>query len=386
MHAAQRQRTRDLLQSRGLDSALFAHPHSVAWLTGFAPPVQGGRSAFAAGPTLVWYAGGSFTLVAVDAWASLAAPFAQETDGSLVTYRGYTIEQELDAPCNLRQALAGLRAAFPVRGQKMGVELTEAPAAAMELLAGDGAVPEVAAIDGGLQPLRMVKTDEELGKLRRNFALGDVGHAAARAAAVVGASEIEVWTAVETAIQVAAGCRVPIGNDCVVGRRLNNIGGWPEDQRLIAGDSLIVDISATHNGYWSDSCATYVLGQPSPRQVQMHRAASDALALGASLLRPGAVCKEIDRAMRHAVETAGYPVYPHHSGHGVGVSGHEGPRIVPYSEERLAAGMVVMLEPGIYFPGETGVRVEDGFLITEDGAEQLTAHDKRLVAQVHNKL
>ena len=82
--------------------------------------------------------------------------------------------------------------------------------------------------------------------------------------------------------------------------------------------------------------------------------------------------------MRHAVEAAGYPVYPHHSGHGVGVSGHENPRIVPYSEERLEAGMVVMLEPGIYFPGETGVRVEDGYLIGEDGAIQCTAHDKRL--------
>jgi Xaa-Pro aminopeptidase len=82
--------------------------------------------------------------------------------------------------------------------------------------------------------------------------------------------------------------------------------------------------------------------------------------------------------MRHAIEAAGYPVYPHHSGHGVGVSGHEQPRIVPHSDETLAAGMVIMLEPGIYFPGETGVRLEDGFLITETGAVSLTAHDKHL--------
>jgi Xaa-Pro aminopeptidase len=172
---------------------------------------------------------------------------------------------------------------------------------------------------------------------------------------------------------------VPVGNDCVVGTRQNNIGGWPEDRRLAAGESLIVDISAIRDGYWSDSCATYVAGQPSARQLDMHRVVSETLALGASLLRPGAVCKEIDRALRHHIEAAGYPVYPHHSGHGVGVSGHEGPRIVPYSEERLAPGMVILLEPGIYYPGETGVRLEDGFLITEDGAVQLTAHDKRLV-------
>jgi len=380
MHAEQRQRTRDLLQSRGIDCALFAHPHSVTWLTGFAPPVQVGRSLFAAGPALVFYAGGHFTLIVVDAYAELAAPFALEMDAALSTHPGYSIERELDGPGNLRQVLAELAAAHTNGAGRMGVETSEAPLMAVEQLArtAAGGVHTLVAIDGWLRPLRMVKTGEELGKLRHNFALGDSGHTAARSAAVAGASEIEVWAAVESAIQVAAGCRVPIGNDCVAGTRQDNIGGWPEDRRLAAGGSLIVDISVVRDGYWSDSCATYVAGQPSPRQVEMHRIASRVLALGASLLRPGAVCREIDRAMRHAVETAGYPVYPHHSGHGVGVSGHEGPRIVPYSEERLAPGMVIMLEPGIYFPGETGIRLEDGFLITEEAAVQLTAHDKRL--------
>jgi Xaa-Pro aminopeptidase len=378
MHIEQRQRTRDLLHSRGLDCAIFSHPHSITWLTGFAPPVQVGHHLFAAGPALVLYAGGRFTLVVVDAWADLAAPFAREADGELVTYQGYTIEHEPAGAANLRGALAGLRAGGAWPGGSIGAEVFETPLAVTELLAGL-AVPEITAIDGWLAPLRTVKTDEELTKLRANFALGDCGHAAARAAAVAGASEIEVWAAVETAIQTAAGCRVPVGNDCVVGTRQNNIGGWPEDRRLAAGESLIVDISAIRDGYWSDSCATYVAGQPSARQLDMHRVVSETLALGASLLRPGAVCKEIDRALRHHIEAAGYPVYPHHSGHGVGVSGHEGPRIVPYSEERLAPGMVILLEPGIYYPGETGVRLEDGFLITEDGAVQLTAHDKRLV-------
>lgn len=378
MHAEQRRRTRELLQRFGIESALFAHPHSVTWLTGFAPPVQVGRSLFAAGPALVYYAGERFTLVVVEAWADLAAPFAQEPDGALVAYPGYTIERAIDGPHNLRIALMKLVGDGP-RAARLGVEVAEVPLATAQLLAG-GATPgpEILPIDGWLERLRLVKTDEELAKLRANFALGDRGHAAARQAAVAGASEIEVWMAVERAIQTAAGCRVPIGNDCVVGTRANNIGGWPEDLRLGPGGSLIVDISVVKDGYWSDSCATYVAGSPSARQLDMHRVASETLALGASLLQPGAVCKEIDRAMRGAIEAAGYPVYPHHSGHGVGASGHENPRIVPYSEERLQAGMVILLEPGIYFPGETSVRVEDGYLITEDGAVQLTAHDKRL--------
>jgi Xaa-Pro dipeptidase len=380
MHAVQRQRTRQLLDERGIATALFAHPHSVTWLTGFAPPVQIGRNLFAAGPALVYYAGGRFTLVVVDAWAELAAPFAAEADGLVVTYKGYTIDRELDSPGSLRRVLANLSHAGPIGAGPMGAETVETPLTSARLLAGGwNYAQDLVAIDGWLARLRLVKTDEELGKLRANFALGDIGQAAARAAAVADASEIEIWAAVETAIQTAAGCRIPIGNDCIVGTRENNIGGWPEDRRLGSGDSLIVDISVAQSGYWSDSCATYVAGRPSPRQLDMHRVVSETLALGASLLRPGAICKEIDRAMRHAIEAAGYPIYPHHSGHGVGVSGHENPRIVPYSEERLAAGMVIMLEPGIYFPGETGVRIEDGYLIAEDGAIQWTAHDKRLV-------
>jgi Xaa-Pro aminopeptidase len=96
------------------------------------------------------------------------------------------------------------------------------------------------------------------------------------------------------------------------------------------------------------------------------------------LIRPGVVAKEVDQKVRQFIADAGYPVYPHHTGHSVGVSGHEAPRIVPYSQEVLAEGMVIMLEPGIYIPGEISVRLEDGMLITADGVEILTKHDKSL--------
>ena len=110
----------------------------------------------------------------------------------------------------------------------------------------------------------------------------------------------------------------------------------------------------------------------------MHQTATAALEFAISLVKPGAVASEIDRRVRQFIAGAGYPVYPHHTGHGVGVSGHEEPRIVPYNDVRLEPGMVIMLEPGIYFPGETAVRLEDALLVTEDGAELLTRHDKSL--------
>jgi Xaa-Pro dipeptidase len=169
---------------------------------------------------------------------------------------------------------------------------------------------------------------------------------------------------------------VPVGNDCVVGWRPQNIGGWPLDYEIKPKDSLIVDLSVVLDGYWSDSCATYYAGERTPQQEKMHRTVLDALDFAISLVRPGAVAKDIDQKVRQFIADAGYAVYPHHTGHGVGVSGHEAPRIVPYSDEVLQAGMVIMLEPGIYLPGETSVRIEDAVLVTTDGAEILTKHDK----------
>jgi Xaa-Pro aminopeptidase len=95
-----------------------------------------------------------------------------------------------------------------------------------------------------------------------------------------------------------------------------------------------------------------------------------------SLIR--AVAMEIDQKVREFITAAGYPVYPHHTGHDAGVMGHEGPRLVPYNDEVLAENTVILLEPGIYFPGETGVRLEDAVLVTSDGAVVLPHHDKSL--------
>ena len=242
------------------------------------------------------------------------------------------------------------------------------------------ALPEQATlvpIDGALVPLRMRKTAEELEKLRQNFVLNDLGQAAARAAVRVGATELDVWAAMQSAIQRAAGQRVALGNDCTVGRR-GHIGGWPLGVVIEPGDSFVLDLSTQLHGYWSDSCATYYASDPSPRQIAMHQTVSDALELAVSLLRPGAIASEIDHQVREFMRRAGYPVYGHHTGHGIGVGPHEEPRLVPYSNLRIEPDMVMMVEPGIYFPDETAIRLEHAVLVTGGGVEILTRHDKRL--------
>lgn len=363
MHNEQRQQTAALLDSNNIDCALFSSLESVKWLTGFAPALNTGQPIFAAAPPLVWYEKGDFTLIVLDAQAEYAAGF----DGTLLTYEGYTIREPISSARNLSAVLKDLISS----PRKVGIE---SPTHLIQTLFSRGV--ELLSIDKWLEPLRMVKTAEELVKLRRNFELIEVGHRVAREMVAPGLREIDVWAEIHAAIDKAAGQVVPLGNDCVVSSRQNNIGGLPKDYAIRPNDTLTVDLSTIYQGYWSDSCASYFASEPTAQQVAVRQVVNDALEYAISLIKPGAVAKEIDQKVRHFIERAGLPVYPHHTGHGVGVSGHEAPRIVPYSEEVLQEGMVIMLEPGVYFPGELSIRMEDAVLVTADGAEILTHHDK----------
>jgi len=377
MHQEQRQRTHDLLASKGIQRALFTSLNSVKWLTGFAPPVQL-PNLFLGAPALVWYEAGHYTLVVLDGQQGLVADLQAATDCDVITYMGYTIQQAIASGDRLHETLAPLFRRSQAQGI-VGVEVQETTLLLQQLL--DSALPTRAAImpiDGWLVPLRMIKTAQELQKLRENFALTDVGHVAARKAVQAGKREIDVWTEIHAAVQQAAGRRVPLGNDCVVGYRQNNIGGWPEDLAIREHDNVIVDLSTLAHGYWSDSCMTYYAGEPTAEQVKLHKTCAEALTFAISLVRPGIVAKDLDQGVRQFMQKAGYAVYPHHTGHGVGVTGHEEPRIVPYNDIALEAGMVILLEPGAYFPGQFGARLEDAMLVTANGAEVLTKHDKSL--------
>lgn len=126
-------------------------------------------------------------------------------------------------------------------------------------------------IDGWFDGLRTAKTKEELEKLRASFHLTDRGHSAARQVDLSGKSDIEAWGEVQADVNSAAGERVQLGNNCVVGRRAENGGGFPGAEKIQPGDALILDLSARLNGYWSASTATYYAGEPDETQKAAHR-------------------------------------------------------------------------------------------------------------------
>jgi len=189
-----------------------------------------------------------------------------------------------------------------------------------------------------------------------------------------GVSEISLWGELKAGLEVQAGGRLPMLADLVAGVRTGDMGGLPGAYVLQEGDPVIADIVPRLDGYWGDICGTHFVGAPTAQMANIRGIVHDALRRGMDAVRPGVIARDFDAMLRGTIRAAGYEPYPHHSGHGLGVSFHEEPRLVPYNDMALAPGMVIAIEPGIYLPGVGGVRLENVVLVTEDGCELLTRH------------
>jgi Xaa-Pro dipeptidase len=370
MNAYSLERLEIFLKEHSLAALLLSDPHSLTWLTGYAPPIETGPNPFEGGPALAWVADGQVTLVLSDAEAGAA----MASGAAVQEYLSYTIEAPVAGLRNQTAALVKTLAPFGTLKGAVGVELNQLPAALLEPL--QNALPSAAlqGLDNLLEPLRAVKSAPELERIRAALALCDLAQAKTRALIAPGRTEIEVWGAVKALLEINIGGRVPVLADFIAGKRTAEIGGLPGNYTLQAGDAVIADIVPRLDGYWGDNAGTHFVGEPSADLRKMHIVVLDALQQGIRAVKPGVRACDLDSLLRGLIRDQGYPVYPHHSGHGIGTSYHEQPRLVPYNSLALEVGMVVALEPGIYVSGVGGVRLEDVVLVTESGCEVLTRH------------
>ena len=155
-------------------------------------------------------------------------------------------------------------------------------------------------------------------------------------------------------------------------------------QTIRPGTILLIDGGCSVGGYASDISRTFVLGRPTDKMKKVFDIEFAAQTAALAAARPGVPCGAVDAAARKVIEDAGYgpgyKYFTHRVGHGMGMDGHEWPYLVKDNPLPLAPGMTFSDEPGIYLPGEFGVRLEDDMVITEGGAELMTPQSRSLEA------
>ncbi|WP_149084007.1 MULTISPECIES: M24 family metallopeptidase [Microbacterium] len=228
---------------------------------------------------------------------------------------------------------------------------------------------------------RMIKDANEIAELRRAGAAIDAVHRRVPSWLRAGRTEREVAADIAEAI-VAEGHRTV--EFVIVGSGPNGADPHHEvsDRVIEDGDIVVVDIGgAVPSGYNSDSTRTYVVGTPDPTAADRIATLVRAQQAAVDAVRPGVTAAEVDAAARSVLTDSGLgEAFLHRTGHGIGVSVHEEPYIAPGNDLVLREGMAFSIEPGIYFAGEWGARIEDIVVVTADGAERLNTAPHELTA------
>lgn len=223
-----------------------------------------------------------------------------------------------------------------------------------------------------LRQLRMIKDAAEIDALRRAGAAIDRVHARMAEFLRVGRTEAEVGADIADAIVAEGHTEAAF---VIVGSGPH--GADPHhgvsERRIEAGDVVVIDIGGPVDpGYYSDSTRTYVLGEPKPEIAAKFAALERAQAAAVAAARPGVSAESVDAAAREVLTEAGFgAAFVHRTGHGIGLSVHEEPYIVEGNDLVLEQGMAFSIEPGIYFRGDWGARIEDIVVVTADGCESM---------------
>jgi Xaa-Pro aminopeptidase len=226
----------------------------------------------------------------------------------------------------------------------------------------------------------MIKDADELKLIREAVKLGAKVYQQATKFIQPGAREVEVAGKLEYAARQAGADGMSFETIVAAGKRGALPHGRASGQPIPKRGFVVVDSGVILRGYCSDMTRTVHVGPISRVERAWYKAVLEAQLVGIGTVRPGVTAAEVDNATRSVLRKAKLDRYfTHSTGHGVGLEIHEPPRLGKKQPERLAPGMIITIEPGIYIPGKAGIRIEDMVVVTEGGCEVLTPATKELV-------
>ncbi|HTJ30714.1 MAG TPA: Xaa-Pro peptidase family protein [Acidobacteriaceae bacterium] len=231
-----------------------------------------------------------------------------------------------------------------------------------------------------VEPLRQLKDEDELAIMRQAAALGDSLFSHLLTVIRPGISEVAVAAELEYQARLRGAEGMSFESIVAAGPRSALPHGRASQAALPRRGFLTLDFGVILNGYCSDMTRTVYLGSPSSAERNTYETVLAAQQAAVAAVRAGVECGVVDEAARSILRTAGIAeAFTHSTGHGVGIEIHEGPRIAAQQKEKLAPGMVITIEPGVYFAGDFGIRIEDMVAVTRTGGELLTHSPKALI-------
>ena len=224
--------------------------------------------------------------------------------------------------------------------------------------------------------LRLIKSEKEILKLTQAAELGVEGYNAVIEALKPGVTEKEMVVELEIFWRRAGGSGVAFSPIIAFGENSSKPHYHPSDRQLQENDAVLIDIGVTLDHYHSDMTRVFFFGETDPKMEEIYAVVKEAQARALALCKPGVSMKELDLAARDYITEKGFgEAFVHSLGHGIGLEVHEAPRVSSKggdADMKLAAGMAITVEPGVYLPGVGGVRIEDTVVITTDGYINLT--------------
>ena len=242
----------------------------------------------------------------------------------------------------------------------------------------DAKAVELVPLQDVMVNIRKVKDDHEIDLIRKSVGVAEEAFDSIRSEIKVGQSEnyLAGLMVFELRSRGASNSSFPV---IVAAGANSSLPHYRPGETLVQRDQpLLIDWGAIFKGYCSDLTRTMPVGRVSPRIKQIYKVVHEAQQAAIKFLRPGVTTMQADRVARDVIERAGFgEEFGHGLGHGIGREIHEMPSMRKTGgEEELRPGMIVTVEPGIYLPGEGGVRIEDDVLITHSGCEVLSSLDR----------
>ena len=235
-------------------------------------------------------------------------------------------------------------------------------------------------LDDQLNSMRVVKDANELAILRDAAAYADYAIEVGVSEIAEGKTELEILTAIELALKKKGISHMSFDTMVLSGPKTASPHGKPGDRKIQKGDFVLFDLGVIYKGYCSDITRTVAFGEPSTKQKEVYETVRKAEQAAVDAVKPGVKAMELDKIARDIITEAGYgEFFTHRLGHGLGISVHEFPSVTGNNEMELIEGMVFTIEPGIYDPSITGVRIEDDVVVTKDGVDVLTKYPEELV-------